>query len=40
VEDFKANAGKTHGFTTNDQPYSISDEGLDAGQVKSIIKPG
>ncbi|WP_439697794.1 RagB/SusD family nutrient uptake outer membrane protein [Mucilaginibacter sp. AW1-7] len=33
VEDFKANGGKTHGFTTNDQPYSISDEGLDAGRL-------
>jgi hypothetical protein len=33
VEDFKANAGKTHGFTTNDQPYSISDEGGDAGRL-------
>lgn len=33
VEDFKANAGKTHAFTTNDQPYSISDEGGDAGRL-------
>lgn len=33
VEDFKANAGKTHGFTTNDQPYSNSDEGGDAGRL-------
>ena len=33
VEDFKANGGKTHGFTTNDQPYSISDEGGDAGRL-------
>ncbi len=33
IEDFKANAGKTHGFTTNDQPYSISDEGGDAGRL-------
>ncbi len=33
VEDFKAGAGKTHGFTTNDQPYSISDEGGDAGRL-------
>jgi hypothetical protein len=33
VEDFKANAGKTHGFTTNDQPYSFSDEGGDAGRL-------
>ncbi|HEY4290309.1 MAG TPA: RagB/SusD family nutrient uptake outer membrane protein [Puia sp.] len=33
VEDFKANAGKTHAFTTNDQPYSFSDEGGDAGRL-------
>jgi hypothetical protein len=33
IEDFKAGAGKTHGFTTNDQPYSISDEGGDAGRL-------
>lgn len=32
-EDFKAGAGKTHGFTTNDQPYSLSDEGGDAGRL-------
>lgn len=31
-EDFKI-GGKTHGFTTNDQPYSISDEGGDAGRL-------
>ncbi|MDB5278742.1 RagB/SusD family nutrient uptake outer membrane protein [Ferruginibacter paludis] len=31
-EDFKTGA-KTHGFTTNDQPYSISDEGGDAGRL-------
>lgn len=33
IEDFKANAGKTHAFTTNDQPYSFSDEGGDAGRL-------
>ncbi|MHA4810068.1 RagB/SusD family nutrient uptake outer membrane protein [Flavitalea flava] len=33
VEDFKAGAGKTHGFTINDQPYSFSDEGGDAGRL-------
>lgn len=33
IEDFKAGAGKTHAFTTNDQPYSISDEGGDAGRL-------
>jgi hypothetical protein len=30
-EDFKL--GKTHAFTTNDQPYSLSDEGGDAGRL-------
>ncbi|MCQ6960604.1 RagB/SusD family nutrient uptake outer membrane protein [Mucilaginibacter aquariorum] len=37
IEDFKANAGKTHGFTTNDQPFSISDEGLDAGRLNPSL---
>lgn len=37
VEDFKANGGKTHGFTINDQPYSISDEGLDAGRLNPSL---
>ncbi len=32
-EDFKAGAGKTHGYTINDQPYSLSDEGGDAGRL-------
>lgn len=32
VEDFRV-GGRTHGFTTNDQPYSISDEGGDAGRL-------
>ncbi|HVU59164.1 MAG TPA: RagB/SusD family nutrient uptake outer membrane protein [Puia sp.] len=32
MEDFKT-GGKTHGFTTNDQPYSLSDEGGDAGRL-------
>ncbi len=31
-EDFKA-GGKTHGFTINDQPYSLSEEGGDAGRL-------
>lgn len=31
-EDFKI-GGKTHGFTTNDQPYSLSEEGGDAGRL-------
>lgn len=32
VEDFKT-GGKVHGFTVNDQPYSFSDEGGDAGRL-------
>jgi hypothetical protein len=36
-EDFKANGGKTHGFTTNNQPFSISDEGLDAGRLNPSL---
>ena len=32
MEDFKT-GGKVHGFTTNDQPYSFSDEGGDAGRL-------
>ncbi len=31
-EDFKS-GGKTHAFTTNDQPYSLSEEGGDAGRL-------
>ena len=31
-EDFQQ-GGKTHAFTTNDQPYSFSDEGGDAGRL-------
>ncbi|RYY29806.1 MAG: RagB/SusD family nutrient uptake outer membrane protein [Sphingobacteriaceae bacterium] len=37
IEDFRANAGKTHGFTTNNQPFSISDEGLDAGRLNPSL---
>lgn len=37
IEDFKANGGKTHNFTTNDQPFSISDEGLDAGRLNPSL---
>ncbi|MET3978271.1 hypothetical protein ABIB62_000839 [Mucilaginibacter sp. UYP25] len=37
VEDFKANGGKTHGYTTNNQPFSISDEGLDAGRLNPSL---
>ena len=32
IEDFKV-GGRTHAFTINDQPYSISDEGGDAGRL-------
>lgn len=35
-EDFKT-GGKTHGFTTNDQPYSFSDEGGDAGRLNPSL---
>jgi hypothetical protein len=33
VDDYKALAGKVHNFTVNDQPYSFSDEGGDAGRL-------
>lgn len=36
VEDFKV-GGRTHGFTTNDQPYSFSDEGGDAGRLNPSL---
>ena len=36
VEDFKV-GGRTHGYTTNDQPYSISDEGGDAGRINPSL---
>ncbi|TKK70228.1 RagB/SusD family nutrient uptake outer membrane protein [Ilyomonas limi] len=32
MEDFKV-GGRTHAFTTNDQPYSLSEEGGDAGRL-------
>ena len=35
-EDFKT-GGKTHAFTTNDQPYSFSDEGGDAGRLNPSL---
>jgi hypothetical protein len=35
-EDFKV-GGKTHGFTTNDQPYSLSEEGGDAGRLNPSL---
>lgn len=37
IEDFKANGGKTHPFTTNDQPFSFSDEGDDAGRINPSL---
>jgi hypothetical protein len=38
VEDFRAaGAGRVHGFTVNDQPYSISDEGGDAGRLNPSL---
>ena len=36
IEDFKV-GGRTHGYTTNDQPYSISDEGGDAGRLNPSL---
>lgn len=36
IEDFKV-GGRTHAFTTNDQPYSISDEGGDAGRLNPSL---
>jgi hypothetical protein len=35
-EDFKI-GGKTHAFTTNDQPYSLSEEGGDAGRLNPSL---
>lgn len=36
IEDFKI-GGRTHGFTTNDQPYSLSEEGGDAGRINPSL---
>lgn len=36
IEDFKV-GGRTQGFTINDQPYSISDEGGDAGRLNPSL---
>jgi len=33
ITDYKALSGKTHGFTTNNQPFSITDEPDDAGRI-------
>ncbi|MFT4153677.1 RagB/SusD family nutrient uptake outer membrane protein [Parafilimonas sp.] len=35
-EDFET-GGKTHAFTTNDQPYSLSEEGGDAGRLNPSL---
>ena len=37
IEDFKVNTGRVHSFTTNNQPFSISDEGLDAGRLNPSL---
>jgi hypothetical protein len=37
IEDFKVNGGKVHGFTTNNQPFSFSDEGFDAGRLNPSL---
>ncbi|MFT4024883.1 MAG: RagB/SusD family nutrient uptake outer membrane protein, partial [Flavihumibacter sp.] len=37
IEDFKAFSGKTHAYTTNNQPYSRSDEGGDAGRLNPSL---
>ena len=39
IEDFKAGSGggKTHNFTVNDQPFSNSDEGDDAGRLNPSL---
>lgn len=38
IEDFRAGgAGRSHGFTINNQPYSISEEGGDAGRINPSL---
>lgn len=37
IEDFKVNTAKVHSFTVNNQPFSISDEGLDAGRLNPSL---
>lgn len=38
IEDFKAaGAGRSHGYTINNQPYSFSDEGGDAGRLNPSL---
>ncbi len=36
IEDFKI-GGRVHNYTVNDQPYSISDEGGDAGRINPSL---
>jgi starch-binding outer membrane protein, SusD/RagB family len=36
IEDFKV-GGVTHAFTTNNQPFSVSDEGADAGRINPSL---
>ncbi|MXV16366.1 RagB/SusD family nutrient uptake outer membrane protein [Hufsiella ginkgonis] len=37
VEDFKVGSGRTHNFTVNDQPFSQSEEGQDAGRLNPSL---
>ncbi|MCJ8208635.1 RagB/SusD family nutrient uptake outer membrane protein [Mucilaginibacter sp. RS28] len=37
IEDYKVNSGRVHSFTVNDQPFSISDEGYDAGRLNPSL---
>jgi hypothetical protein len=37
IEDFKVNTARTQGYTTNNQPFSVSDEGLDAGRLNPSL---
>lgn len=37
IEDFRAGEGKVHGYTINNQPYSSSDEGADAGRLNPSL---
>jgi hypothetical protein len=37
IEDYKAFSGKTHGFTTSNQPFSITDEPDDAGRINPSL---
>jgi hypothetical protein len=37
VEDFKSGTTKTHNFTVNNQPYSLSEEGGDAGRLNPSL---